>query len=105
MSAGAVAEPEVAARLRVVPRASVSLATAGVIALTVVAALLRFWRLGHQSFWYDEAFTSTLVHHSAGTMLGLLPRTELTLRESSGSREFCPKQQGACETRGSGSIT
>ncbi len=33
---------------------------------------------GHQSFWYDESFTVTLVHHSPGKMLGLLPRTELT---------------------------
>src|SRR5947209_3430985 len=53
-------------------------ATAVVVGLTALAAALRFWRLGHQSFWYDEAFTVTLVHHSAGTMLGLLPRTELT---------------------------
>jgi hypothetical protein len=46
--------------------------------LVAVAAALRFADLGHQSFWYDEGFTVTLVHHSPGAMLGLLPRTELT---------------------------
>jgi mannosyltransferase len=49
-----------------------------VIGLTAVAAVLRFAGIGHQSYWYDEAFTVTLVHHSPGRMLGLLPRTELT---------------------------
>jgi 4-amino-4-deoxy-L-arabinose transferase-like glycosyltransferase len=48
------------------------------LALTAVAALIRFWHLGHQSFWYDESFTALLVHHSLGGMLALLPRTELT---------------------------
>ncbi len=46
--------------------------------LTVVAAVLRFAWIGHQSFWYDESFTVLLVHHSPSGMLGLLPRTELT---------------------------
>lgn len=49
-----------------------------VIGLTIVAAVLRFARIGHQSFWYDESFTVVLVRHSPGQMLGLLPRTELT---------------------------
>lgn len=49
-----------------------------VVGLTVVAAALRFARIGHQSFWYDEAFTVLLVHHSPGEMLGLVPQTELT---------------------------
>lgn len=48
-------------------------------ALVVAAAALRFWRIGHQSFWYDESFTVMLLrHHSLGQVLGLLPRTELT---------------------------
>ncbi|HSO99109.1 MAG TPA: glycosyltransferase family 39 protein [Solirubrobacteraceae bacterium] len=55
-----------------------SLTTVVVGGLTLLAAALRFWRIGHQSFWYDEAFTHTLVSQSAGAMLGLLPRTELT---------------------------
>jgi hypothetical protein len=46
--------------------------------LTVLAAGLRFTRIGHQSFWYDESFTALLVHHSPGGILGLVPRTELT---------------------------
>jgi mannosyltransferase len=49
-----------------------------VVGLTIVAAALRFGRLGHQSFWYDEGFTAWLVHHSPGQMFGLLPNTELT---------------------------
>jgi 4-amino-4-deoxy-L-arabinose transferase-like glycosyltransferase len=49
-----------------------------VAGLTVLAGVLRFVRIGHQSFWYDESFTVLLVHHSASGMLGLLPRTELT---------------------------
>ncbi len=49
-----------------------------VIGLTAVAAVLRFVGIGHQSYWYDEAYTVALVHHSPGRMLGLLPRTELT---------------------------
>jgi len=34
-----------------------------VFGLTLVGALLRFWRLGHQSFWYDEAVTAEIVRH------------------------------------------
>ena len=51
---------------------------AGVAALTVLAALLRFYRLGHQGFWFDEANTALLVHFSPGKMLGLVPQTEST---------------------------
>ncbi len=47
-------------------------------ALTVVAALLRFYGLGHQGFWFDEANTALLVHFSPGKMLGLIPQTEST---------------------------
>jgi 4-amino-4-deoxy-L-arabinose transferase-like glycosyltransferase len=50
----------------------------GVAALTVLAALLRFYRLGHQGFWFDEANTALLVHFSPGKMLGLVPQTEST---------------------------
>ncbi|MGI8411033.1 MAG: hypothetical protein ACR2QA_00745 [Solirubrobacteraceae bacterium] len=49
-----------------------------VACLTVVAAVLRFSRIGHQGFWYDESFTVLLVHPTPSEMLGLLPRTELT---------------------------
>lgn len=51
---------------------------AAVVTLTVLAALLRFVRLGHQGFWFDEANTALLVHYSPGRMLGLLPQSEST---------------------------
>jgi 4-amino-4-deoxy-L-arabinose transferase-like glycosyltransferase len=49
-----------------------------VAALTVLAAAIRFYRLGHQGFWFDEANTAQLVHFSPGKMLGLLPNYEST---------------------------
>ncbi len=49
-----------------------------IVALTVLAAVLRFWGLGHQGFWFDEANTSLLVKFSLGKMLGLIPQTEST---------------------------
>ena len=51
---------------------------AAVTALTVLAAVLRFYRIGHQGFWFDEANTALLVHFSPGKMLGLIPQTEST---------------------------
>src|SRR5260370_15937935 len=62
-------------------RASALLADPAVVggaALTVLAAVLRFYRLGHQGFWFDEANTALLVHFSPGEMLGLVPQTEST---------------------------
>jgi mannosyltransferase len=49
-----------------------------VAALTVLGAILRFYRLGHQGFWFDEGNTALLVHFSPGKMLGLIPQTEST---------------------------
>jgi uncharacterized membrane protein len=49
-----------------------------VAALTVLAAAIRFYRLGHQGFWFDEANTALLVRFSPGNMLGLLPHYEST---------------------------
>ena len=49
-----------------------------VAALTALGAVLRFWGLGHQGFWYDEGDTALLVHLSLGKMLGLLPQSEST---------------------------
>ena len=51
------------------------LAVAG---LTVLGAVLRFYRLGHQGFWFDEGNTALLVHFPPGKMLGLIPQTEST---------------------------
>ena len=62
------------------PRASLltSSTALAVIGLTVLAAFLRFWRLGHQGFWFDEGNTALLVQLSPGKMLGLIPKTEST---------------------------
>jgi len=49
-----------------------------VAALTLLATVMRFYRLGHQGFWFDEANTALLVHFSPGKMLGLIPQTEST---------------------------
>jgi hypothetical protein len=53
-------------------------ALASVAALVAVGAALRFYGLGHQGFWFDEANTAQLVQLSPGRMLGLLPQTEST---------------------------
>jgi mannosyltransferase len=60
-------------------RAALSDRTAlAVGAITLLAALLRFYRIGHQGFWFDEGNTALLVHFSPGKMLGLIPQTEST---------------------------
>lgn len=63
------------------PRARVLLSDPAMItlaALTLLAAVLRFYRLGHQGFWFDEANASADVHFSLGKMLGLLPQNQTT---------------------------
>jgi hypothetical protein len=55
-----------------------SSAVHAVIGLTVLAAVVRFWRIGHQGFWFDEGNTSLLTQFSPGKMLGLIPKTEST---------------------------
>ncbi len=49
-----------------------------VAALTVPAAALRFWGIGKQGFWYDEATTAWLLRAGPARMLATLPRTEST---------------------------
>ncbi len=49
-----------------------------VCALIVLGAALRFWRIGHQSYWYDESVTLDLVRQSFGGMLGQLRHLEGT---------------------------
>jgi hypothetical protein len=46
--------------------------------LIALAAALRFWRLRHQGFWFDEANTSQEVHFSPGELLTLLKHYEST---------------------------
>jgi hypothetical protein len=48
-----------------------------VAAFTVVAAMVRFYGIGHQGFWFDEANSARLVRFSPGKMLGL-PQSEST---------------------------
>jgi uncharacterized membrane protein len=49
-----------------------------VLVLVVIGAFLRFFGIGHQGFWYDEAYTAFLVHFSPGKMIGLIPSQEST---------------------------
>jgi hypothetical protein len=44
----------------------------------VLAAVLRFWRLRHQGFWFDEANTSQEIRFTPGQMLTLLKHYEST---------------------------
>ncbi|MFL5824343.1 MAG: glycosyltransferase family 39 protein [Solirubrobacteraceae bacterium] len=46
--------------------------------LVVIAAFLRFYRLGHQGFWFDEGNTAQEVHFTVGQMLTLLKHYEST---------------------------
>ncbi len=62
-------------RVRALGASPATLALGGLI---VLAAVLRFYRLGHQGFWFDEANTALLVRFSPGKMLGLIPQTEST---------------------------
>jgi uncharacterized membrane protein len=47
-------------------------------ALMVLAAVLRFYRIGHSGFWFDEANASADMHYPLGKMLGLLPQNQTT---------------------------
>jgi uncharacterized membrane protein len=51
---------------------------AGLVAITALAAAVRFTRIGHQSFWLDESYTVDLVQRSFGHMLDGVARTEST---------------------------
>ncbi len=44
----------------------------------VLAAILRFYRLGHQGFWFDEGNTAQEVSFTVGQMLTLLKHYEST---------------------------
>lgn len=76
MSVGSAARP-VVGRTRPQARAGTP-AIAALCVLTLLGAALRFWRIGHQGFWFDEGNTALLVHLSPGKMLGLLPQSEST---------------------------
>ncbi len=46
--------------------------------LVAVGAVIRFWRLGHQSYWLDESYTVSLMRMGFGPMLSTIPKTETT---------------------------
>ncbi|HEX8744844.1 MAG TPA: glycosyltransferase family 39 protein [Thermoleophilaceae bacterium] len=48
------------------------------LGLVVLAAALRFWRIGHQSYWLDEVFTVNLVNEDLAGMLKGVRETEST---------------------------
>jgi mannosyltransferase len=48
------------------------------LGLVALAAVLRFWRIGHQSYWLDEAFTANVVRRDFGGMLEGVRHTEST---------------------------
>lgn len=48
------------------------------LVITLLGAALRFYGIGHQGFWYDEAYTAAIVKGSFGGMIGLLPHQEST---------------------------
>src|SRR4051794_25541363 len=54
-------------RVRAFPKVRVDLLV--VVGIAAAAVALRFWDLGAQSYWYDEAITVDLVHGSFGHML------------------------------------
>jgi hypothetical protein len=64
-----------AAPIRALLSDRVVLAVAG---LTVLAVFLRFYRIGHQGFWFDEANASNDMRFTPGQMLGLLPQNQTT---------------------------
>lgn len=49
-----------------------------IVLITVLGALLRFYAIGRQGFWYDESYTVFLVRETPGRMLGLIPHLEST---------------------------
>jgi mannosyltransferase len=59
-------------------RYTTSPVTVAIVVLTVLAACLRLYRIGHQSLWFDEAYTVMLVKLPLGHMLSTIPKTEST---------------------------
>jgi mannosyltransferase len=48
------------------------------LALLALAAAIRFYAIGDQSFWYDESYTVDLVGRGFFDMIAAIPRTEST---------------------------
>jgi mannosyltransferase len=47
-------------------------------AITAIGAALRFWRIGHQSYWLDESFTVALVDQGFADAMSTIAETEST---------------------------
>ena len=79
MKAGVVADAPLTAPAWDLPRVRrIDRVKLIVVGLTVFAAVIRFWRIGHQSFWFDEGFTVADSQASFGRMIGLVHHVELT---------------------------
>src|SRR5206468_11333453 len=48
------------------------------VGLIALGAALRLWRIGHQSYWLDEAFTANIARRDFGGMLDGVRHTEST---------------------------
>jgi hypothetical protein len=53
-------------------------AISALAALTILAAAIRLYRIGHQGLWFDEAYTVMLVKLPFAKMLSTVPKTEST---------------------------
>ncbi len=49
-----------------------------ILLLTAVGAVLRFYAIGRQGFWFDESYTAYLTGLGPGHMLSLIPHLEST---------------------------
>jgi 4-amino-4-deoxy-L-arabinose transferase-like glycosyltransferase len=49
-----------------------------ILLVTVVGAVLRFYAIGRQGFWFDESYTDYLVRQAPFHMLSLIPHLEST---------------------------
>ncbi len=70
-SQGATAYGQYLSRAGILPRVPIVL-------LTLLGALLRFYAIGRQGFWYDESYTVLLVGRGPGEMFRLIPQLEST---------------------------
>jgi uncharacterized membrane protein len=64
--------------LTVLPKLAHRRPLALVVGLTALAAALRLWQIGDQSYWLDESFSAAIVGRPFGQMLESIPRTEST---------------------------
>ncbi len=60
------------------PALSSHSAISALASLTILAAAIRLYRIGHQGLWFDEAYTVMLVKLPFTKMLSTVPKTEST---------------------------